>query len=447
MSQTIVAPSRIGPFIFRGTVGAGAFSVVKLAYHSESKLYFAAKIVPRLRLSHDDLEERFEMEIRINQQMHHPGVVQIVDLLKDDLNYYIFMEFCPNGELFKYIINRKKLDEKETAFFMYQFLDSIRYVHSLGVAHRDLKPENLLLDSNCQLKISDFGLSKFVGTTEIVDTPCGSPCYASPECLSGQSYNGKKSDIWSIGVIMFAMCTGQLPWTKRNQAQLFQQIRNGDYKIPTSLSEECQDLIKKLMTVDPDRRITIVDALNHPFFKKYHLNSYNDSVQHAFSNQFEIVSLKKVDRFFDHSDLYPENETKDGENQGVGNEFLFANRNISQKCFSFTVAAKVIKSASGPFANYKPRRPYSRTQSNNIVPPYQLTQSLKFERTKTSIPSSSLDDIPQPDNQGGNRLIFANGSLVLNSKKPTVSPLRRSSFRKNVLVVPQIQGAVPITCK
>lgn len=303
VNQTILAPSRIGPFLFRGTVGAGAFSVVKLAFHVHSKLYFACKVVPRNRLNHEDLEQRFEMEIRINQQMHHSGVVQIVDLLKDDMNYYIFMEFCPNGELFKYIVDRTKLTEDEAAIFMYEFLDAIHYVHSLGVAHRDLKPENLLLDSSGKLKISDFGLSKFVGNSGIVETPCGSPCYASPECLSGHGYDGRISDVWSIGVIMFAMVTGQLPWTKRNQTQLFNQIRKGDYKIPSFLSEECKDLIRRLMTVDVSQRITIEEALNHPWFKNHKISSCNEASEQLnsvsnISTQFELVSLIKVDLFF-----------------------------------------------------------------------------------------------------------------------------------------------------
>ncbi|OHT09247.1 CAMK family protein kinase [Tritrichomonas foetus] len=326
LNQTIVAPSRIGNFIFKGTVGSGAFSVVKLSYHIELKEFFACKIVPRNRINTDDLEQRFESEIRINQQMHHQGVVQIVDLLRDDMNYYIFMEFCPNGELFKYIVDRSRLSEPEAAHFMFQFLDAINYVHSLGVAHRDLKPENLLLDPSGRLKISDFGLSKFVGASGIVSTPCGSPCYASPECLSGTSYDGRKSDIWSIGVIMFAMVTGQLPWTKRNQAQLFNQIRRGDYIIPDFLSLDCRELLSKLLTVDASERISIQDALDHSWIKR-HVGSDISDLQ----NSFTLVSLKKVDQFFDNTvyhDASVEKENIEGP--------------LSQRNISFNSATRAI---------------------------------------------------------------------------------------------------------
>ena len=293
--QTIIAPSHIGDYKFRKTIGEGAFSVVKLALNEKTNEYFACKIVPRSSLNSKELEERFEVEIRINQQLHHPGIVQIIDLLKDEMNYYIFMEFCPNGELFKYIVERQKLTEDEAKLFIYQILKALTYVHSLGIAHRDLKPENLLFDPYGKLKISDFGLSRFVGYGGLVETPCGSPCYASPECLSGDPYDGRKSDMWSLGVILYAMVTGQLPWTKRNQTQLFIQIRNGEYRIPDYLSPECKEMITKMMMVDSSKRLSAADAIKMPWLESVPcLIDYESNDSHN-----KIVSLKKVDKFFD----------------------------------------------------------------------------------------------------------------------------------------------------
>lgn len=350
-NQTIVAPSRVGPFAFRGTVGSGAFSVVKLAFHEELKQFFACKIVPRNRLSIDNLEEHFEVEIRINQQMHHPGIVQIVDLRKDDINYYIFMEFCPNGELFRYIVERQRLSESEAALLLRQVLDAINYVHSLGVAHRDLKPENLLLDPVGHLKISDFGLSRFVGRNGLVNTPCGSPCYASPECLSGHAYDGRKSDIWSIGVILFAMVTGQLPWTKRNQAQLFNQIKQGDYVIPTYLSEPCKDLIARLLTVDTNQRITMEEALKHPW-----LQNVQDDSSREDESFFTIVSLKTVDKFFEKVDF----SSCDSETIPERLE-----QNASFKTINFGQVVKSITTKKGLPALKMRSRGYSVMQSLN----------------------------------------------------------------------------------
>ena len=295
--QTIIAPNQIGSYRFKRTIGEGAFSVVKAALHEMTNKYYACKIVAKNRLNLDqDLEERFIAETRINQQMHHPYVVQICDLLKDDINYYIFMEFCPGGDLFQFIIDRGKLTENEAKVITYQIFLAIQYIHKLGVSHRDLKPENILLDENGNVKISDFGLSKFIAPSGLVVTPCGSPCYASPECLSGKPYDGRTTDIWSIGVILFAMATGRLPWTKKNQTKLFEQIRSGDYTIPLGLNPQCSDLITKLLTVDHKARITADDALKHPWFKDIDPKIYGN---YTFSG---TISLKIVDRFFEHED-------------------------------------------------------------------------------------------------------------------------------------------------
>lgn len=212
------------------------------------------------------------------------------------------MEFCPNGELFSHVVGKGRLNEFEAKIFIRQVLFSLKYVHSLGICHRDLKPENLLLDQSGHVKISDFGLSRFVDQNNLVFTPCGSPCYASPECVSGKPYDGRKSDIWSCGVISYAILTGQLPWTKRNQQQLFEQIKRGEYTIPTFLSENCRSFISGLMTVDGDRRLTIDAAFQHPWF--------NDSPVPTLS-MYDVIppelapippSLRMLDVFFGKDD-------------------------------------------------------------------------------------------------------------------------------------------------
>lgn len=294
MSQSVIAPSEVGPYEFRGTIGEGAFSVVKLAYHKERNEFYACKIVPKSRLVHARLEARFEIEIRINQQLRHPGIVSLIDIFKDNFNFYIVMEFCPGGELFQWIVHHGHLTEEDSRPMIRQILEALAYVHSQNVSHRDLKPENVLISQTGHMKISDFGLSRFVGPDHLARTPCGSPCYASPECVSGRPYDGLKSDVWSVGVILYAMLTGKLPWTKRNQRQLFEQIRAGDYKIPDYVSENAQSLIRGLMTVDCDKRLTIEQAFEHPFLRDTGAQFCGMS-----PTMIEYISLKRVDMFFD----------------------------------------------------------------------------------------------------------------------------------------------------
>ena len=402
MQQTIIAPSKIGPYLFRGTVGEGAFSVVKLAFHEDLKTYFACKIVPRNKLQSQDMEERFEIETRINQQMHHPGIVQIVDLLKDDLNYYIFMEFCSNGELFKFIVERGKLPEPEAKILVHQVLLALKYVHFLGVAHRDLKPENLLIDYTGHIKISDFGLSHFVDANGLVETPCGSPCYASPECLSGRPYNGKKSDMWSLGVIVFAMVTGQLPWTKRNQNQLFNQIRKGDYKIPEFLSPTCRDLIARMLTVDCEQRINDDEALEHPWFE-----GAVDQTPPP-TQVFALISLRKIDNFFDNTDFQSSSE--------VNKEEINALRiSSSQVDLDYSkVVRKIIVKGFQPSKFTQPafkpiRGSYDNTKNHN------LPNKTIFNKTAPSIPgllNTTKPKIIIPKSESRHNSMILNGVYV-----------------------------------
>ena len=135
--RSIVCPKRIGPYIFRGTVGEGAFSIVKLVLNQINHNFYACKIVPKKRINTDELRNRFEIEIHVNQQLHHPGSIELYDLLKDENNYYVIMEFCPNGELFQYIIDRTRLSENEAKPFVRQILETLQYIHSMNISHRD----------------------------------------------------------------------------------------------------------------------------------------------------------------------------------------------------------------------------------------------------------------------------------------------------------------------
>lgn len=312
-------PDVIGSYTFKKTIGEGAYSLVKLAYNDLYHQYYACKIVPIKMLQKRKLYERFELEIRILQQMRHPGVAAITDVLKDENNFYVFMEYYPNGNLFNYIIKKSKLSEDEAKCIIYQIFDALNYINSHGVAHRDIKPENIIFDNNGHIRISDFGLSQYVGENNLVKTLCGSPCYVSPEIISGKVYNGFISDIWSCGVTLYIMVTGLIPWTKnKNTKDLFLQIRIGDYHIPPYVSEQCANMIYMLLRVDPKKRITLDEAMHHTWFnikseddKKTLLNysipiellhntNSEDFLRESIKepNQVPYLSIKKIDNYF-----------------------------------------------------------------------------------------------------------------------------------------------------
>lgn len=309
-------PEKIGKFVLQKKIGEGAFSYVYLAeekrhhhnkkdqatdlkekkkhsshsHHKEETKYAVCKIMPRKQNVKKLTPARFDQEIKAQQLMHHPNIVQLIDIQKDSDYYYVFLEYCSGGDLFDYIYTRDKLSENQSAVFIKQILNGLKYIHSLNVAHCDLKPENILLDDSCIPKISDFGSAKILDRKGLINTSYGSPSYASPESLSGDPYDPKKSDIWACGVILYAMTTGLCPWSKKNgQIELNNQIKNGKYTIPSFLSHDCADLIQRLMTVDYKKRISIEEALNHPFLKhvKIPLTKF----------QFKYVSLRKIDHF------------------------------------------------------------------------------------------------------------------------------------------------------
>lgn len=306
-------PRTINQYTFRSVIGSGGFSEVRLAYNNINHQYYACKIIRRDSIDENQnksefksnnltdvhvdnkKKQRFEDEIRVMQKCRNPGVIELIDLIKDDNFYYIFLEYCANGELFYYICQKKKIPENEAKVFMKQILLSIQYLHSIGIVHRDLKPENILLDAFNNIKIADFGFAKSYDSNLLSKTICGTLMYICPDALSGKPYQPYKCDIWSIGVIMYVMLTGASPWTERSDPQIIKQIKNGQYLTPKYLSDQCRDLINQLMCVDPENRISIEEALNHPWLKN--CQAPDQVKSYCFK---DTLSLDYINDFFGH---------------------------------------------------------------------------------------------------------------------------------------------------
>jgi len=169
-------------------------------------------------------------EIKILKKIRHPNIIQLYQIIETNDDLYLIMEHANAGELFEYIVKHGRVDNVNSALFFKMILDGVEYLHKNGVCHRDLKPENLLLEkhTNC-LKIIDFGLSNMYGTGEGLKTACGSPCYAAPEMIAGKTYNGLQVDIWSCGVILYAMICGYLPFEDPDTNKLYTKIMKGEY--------------------------------------------------------------------------------------------------------------------------------------------------------------------------------------------------------------------------
>ena len=285
-------PKTLGDYIIKKTIGKGTFSKVKLGIHKETKQKVAIKILEKSAIVEKDDLERIIREMTILNQIDHINVIKVYDIYESEDNYLIIMEYCEGGELFNYIVKNQKLSEEETAFFFYQIINGVEYLHSKNIVHRDLKPENLLLCEGNILKIIDFGLSNFYNGNYL-STPCGSPCYASPEMVSGNKYNGFNIDIWAIGIILFAMLCGYLPFEDDDNDILFQKILECKLHYPSHLSPLAKDIMKKILVTNPEKRIKIPQIKKHKFYlmgkklynKKFNINEEVNDVED--SNDFE----------------------------------------------------------------------------------------------------------------------------------------------------------------
>ncbi|GAA5881260.1 hypothetical protein JCM3774_002867 [Rhodotorula dairenensis] len=262
-------PAMVGPWRIGKTVGEGSSGRVKLAKHRVTGQYAAVKIVPKPRKKDQDRANKMllgiEREIVIMKLIEHPNVLRLLDVWETGSELYLIMEYVEGGELFDYLVRRKRLHADEARHYFQQIISGVDYCHRFNICHRDLKPENLLLDSEKNIKIADFGMAALEREGRLLETSCGSPHYASPEIVAGENYHGSSSDIWSCGIILYALLTGVLPFDHGDIRTLLSLVKRGEYYMPPELPTDAQDLIRKMLVVDPEKRIKMDDVLRHPW--------------------------------------------------------------------------------------------------------------------------------------------------------------------------------------
>ena len=256
----------IGQFILGEKLGQGTFGIVVLAKHQITGEKVAIKILDKEKIIQEADKTRIEREIKILKNLRHNNIVHLYDIKETSNSLYIIMEYIQGKELFDYIVSKKRLSEIEACNFYQQIISGIEYLGKIRVVHRDIKPENLLLDNKNKIKIVDFGLSNIYPNNELLQTACGSPCYAAPEMINGELYKGLGADIWSSGIVLYAMLCGYLPFEDGDNEILYKKITDGKFKTPKYLSENCKDILHKILNVDPKKRYTIKQIKKHPWF-------------------------------------------------------------------------------------------------------------------------------------------------------------------------------------
>ena len=267
-------------FIIKEKIGEGTFSTVKVAINQQTNEKVAIKIMQKNKIILDEDKTRLEREIQVLKILRHPNLVHLYSVIEKDDKIYLIMEYNNGIELFDYIVKKKKLQEKEAFIFYQQIISGIEYLHKVKYIHRDIKPENILIKPDTKkLIIVDFGLSnKFNNPKKnLFKSACGSPSYAAPEMLNGEKYRGPPVDIWSSGVVLYAMLCGYLPFEdeNNNNDELYDKICKGKFDIPNHVSEKAKDLINKILVTDPDKRLTISQIKNHPWFNLYNNDNKN----------------------------------------------------------------------------------------------------------------------------------------------------------------------------
>ncbi|KAF0300054.1 Serine/threonine-protein kinase MARK1 [Amphibalanus amphitrite] len=246
----------IGKYQLLKTIGKGNFAKVKLAKHLPTGEEVAIKIIDKTQLNPGSLQKLFR-EVRIMKMLDHPSIVKLYQVIETKKTLYLVMEYASGGEVFDYLVFHGRMKEKEARLKFRQIVSAVQYCHQKKIIHRDLKAENLLLDSNMNIKIADFGFSNEFTVGSKLDTFCGSPPYAAPELFQGKKYDGPEVDVWSLGVILYTLVSGSLPFDGSNLKDLRERVLRGKYRIPFYMSTDCENLLRKFLVLNPAKRASL----------------------------------------------------------------------------------------------------------------------------------------------------------------------------------------------
>jgi len=239
--------------------------------------------------------KRVYFEVEIMQKLQHKNILQVKTITEHNENVYIIMELIRNGDLLEYVNTKKKLTEEEARKIFIQILDSLEYTHNKNIIHRDIKLENILLNENNEIILGDWGFAGYWSNDKKIKCKWGSIFYSAPEIILGNEYTGPEIDIWSLGVVLYAMVTGRLPFAGDNNFEVAKNIVMGNYKIPSYCSSDLTDLIYSILQVDQNIRFNISQIKAHPWFSgEEKISNSNTSIVKPVEEEPKIIVNKQV---------------------------------------------------------------------------------------------------------------------------------------------------------
>ncbi|KAK7602325.1 hypothetical protein V9T40_007914 [Parthenolecanium corni] len=281
----------IGKYKLLKTIGKGNFAKVKLAKHVPTGKEVAIKIIDKTQLNPSSLQKLFR-EVRIMKMLDHPNIVKLFQVIETEKTLYLVMEYASGGEVFDYLVLHGRMKEKEARAKFRQIVSAVQYCHQKKIIHRDLKAENLLLDSEMNIKIADFGFSNEFTPGNKLDTFCGSPPYAAPELFQGKKYDGPEVDVWSLGVILYTLVSGSLPFDGSTLRELRERVLRGKYRIPFYMSTDCENLLRKFLVLNPAKRASLETIMKD---KWMNLGYEEDELKPYIEPSLDFKEQKRID--------------------------------------------------------------------------------------------------------------------------------------------------------
>ena len=319
--------SQLSFYKYGRQIGKGAFGKVNLGLHILTGRIVAIKTFNKNKVKTERSRAKIYHEINLMKNLRHSSVVKILDTFETEKYIFIIMENIAGGDLLSFVKKRTKLNEKMSKYIFKQLLEAIKYIHSKNIVHRDIKLDNVLIDLNNNIKLCDFGVGKMVHENEVLLDQCGTPAYIAPEILANKGYDGFSVDVWSSGVVLYTMLSGMVPFKANNLNDLQNMIITGSYKEIHGISKECNDLLNKLLQINPKKRINIDDALNHPWL------NMNDDNKLTLFTKAEIVLLSK--NYFDYRNCNKEEMIENFTLKNLDTRNNNENKNNLTKSFIF----------------------------------------------------------------------------------------------------------------
>ncbi|KAK7686239.1 hypothetical protein QCA50_010459 [Cerrena zonata] len=438
-------PKMIGMWKMGREIGRGASGRVRIARHSKTGQYAAVKIVSKQfivssRMSLHDIGEDadrilrdLEREIVVMKLIEHPNIMRLYDVWETSSDLYLILEYVEGGELFDYLCDKGRLETPEASRLFQQIISAMHYCHQVNIAHRDLKPENILLDKDKNIRVADFGMAAaWYGQEQLLETACGSPHYAAPEVINQLAYDGSLSDIWSCGVILFALVSGRLPFNDEDSGRVLEAVRAGKYEMPTDIDPHAQDLIAKMLVYDPQQRISIPDILKHPFCTSEPLPK---SLTHMPKIEFPETPISDVDSaiFANMVALWPT----------IGSDTLTANLTCKGSTWEKGVYRLLLR--------YRARHleEYDEEEENRIAQRRKSRRDAKKTRSQQHRRKRSVDFLDLPPRDGPptpRRASRRQGTSDSRSSSPSPDGIQPVSlFSRALLNVPQSSAATTPT--